>query len=99
MTGLSRTRSEEPVRTLTAPVRVSVPAAAAGWLFRRLWRVVVVVVTTPPALVGVLLIAVAVWLWQRSPQLMLLVLCLGVGLSIGWRIRWPATFCAGCGCR
>lgn len=92
MAALSRARSEEPVRTTTTPVRLSAPTAALGWLLRRLWRLLVVVVTTPPAMIGLLLILMAVWLWQLAPQLMLLVLCLGVGLSIGWRLRWPGSF-------
>jgi S-DNA-T family DNA segregation ATPase FtsK/SpoIIIE len=92
MAGLSRARSEEPVRLVAAPVRVSVPAAAAGWLVRHVWQVLVVVVTTPPALVGLLLLVAAVALWRLSPTVMLLLLALGAGLVVGWRVRFPAGF-------
>src|SRR3954468_13218750 len=92
MAGLSASRSDEPVRVSAAPVRVSVTAAATGWLFRRLWRVLVVVVTTPPAMAGLLLVVAAVALWRLSPPLMLLVLGLGAGLLVGWRLRFPAGF-------
>ncbi len=63
--GLSRTRSDEPVGLAAAPVRVSVAAAATGWLLRRGWRALVVVVTTPPAITGVLSVVAAVALARR----------------------------------
>ena len=92
MAALSRARSEVPVRLVAAPVRVSVPTAAAGWLVRHVWRVLMVVVTTPPAMVGLLLIVAAVALWRLSPAVMLLVMALGAGLVVGWRVRFPDGF-------
>ena len=62
---------------------------ASGWLVRRVWRLLVVTVSTPAALAGLVLVVVGVLLWSVSPLLMLSTVALGVGLLVGCRLVWP----------
>lgn len=89
MAGLSSIRSDEPVLLRTSTARVGAGAMAAGWLARRLWRLLVVTVATPAALAGLLLVIVSGLLWSVSPLLMWSMAALGIGLLVGCRLVWP----------
>lgn len=84
---------EQPVRTIAPAVRVSVWTVAAGWLARKLCRLIVLIVTTPAALLTLALAIAGVWVGHRfGPWPILAALVLTVAGLATWRVRWPAGF-------
>ncbi|MDN5805131.1 MAG: hypothetical protein L0H26_11195, partial [Microlunatus sp.] len=94
MTGPSTGRvDEQPVQTITQPVRLSVWAVAGGWIARKLWRLLVLIVTTPAALAGIAVTAAVVGVWHRfGPWPIIATVLLVAGGLVMWRMRWPAGF-------
>lgn len=71
---------DQPIRVIAQPVKLSVWAVAGGWLARKFWRALVIIVTTPAALATLTLIAATVAVWHRFgpwPIIIALVLVLG----------------------
>ena len=94
MPGLSPARSEQPVQVSNRPVRIGPGATVLGWLLRRSWRLVVLVVSTPPALAALLLLIGLGVLWRVSPVAVLVVVDVGLGLLVGCRLAWPGRWLA-----
>jgi S-DNA-T family DNA segregation ATPase FtsK/SpoIIIE len=91
--GLSMVRSDQPARLSAETIRVSLWAVLGLWLARRLARLVLLIVRSPSAVVGITVGTAAVAGWQLvHPALPLSML---VGLVAGlvvWRLRWPGSF-------
>src|SRR5687768_9876827 len=91
---LPRSRvDDQPVRTRARTVRLGVGAVALGWLLRTTARVVVVISTTPPALVTVAVLAGLVWLGLLTDVVVALTVAVfgQAGLIIWWR-QSPSSF-------
>ena len=94
MPGLSPARSEQPIQVSNRPVRIGPGATVLGWLLRRSWRLLVLIVSTPPALAALLVLIALMILWRVSPVLVLGLTDLGLGLLVACRIRWPRRWLA-----
>lgn len=94
MRGLSPARVErEPVRLVNETVRISVWAVLLGWLGRLLWRLLMLVLTSPSILAVLTVVAVTLAVWQTAgPVPVLAAAVLVAVVLIGWRIRWPGGF-------
>ncbi len=94
MRGLSGSRVErEPVRLVNETVRISLGAVLAGWLARRLWRLLVLILRSPGLLAVLTLIAVVLIVWHRfGPVPLVAAAVLFIAGLVGWRLRWPGSF-------
>ena len=93
MPGLSGGRDDPALLLRPQVVRVSLWAVLGLWLARRLFRLLLLIVRSPAAMIAITLTAAFVAGWQLvHPALPLGVVGgLVVGLVV-WRWRWPASF-------
>jgi S-DNA-T family DNA segregation ATPase FtsK/SpoIIIE len=94
MRALSSSRVDrEPVRIVNETVRISVWAVLLGWLARRLWRLLVLVLQSPSTLAILTVITIGLGIWHTFGPLPL-VAAAGVlaGVLCGWWVRWPDSF-------
>lgn len=94
MRALSGSRVErQPVRLVNETVRISMWAVLLGWLARRLFRLLVVVLRSPSILAVLTVIAITLAVWHSlGPVPVLVAAAVLVVASVGWRLRWPAGF-------
>jgi S-DNA-T family DNA segregation ATPase FtsK/SpoIIIE len=94
MRALSPSRVDrEPVRIVKETVRISVAAVLFGWLARRLWRLLMLVLQSPSTLAILTVIAIGLGVWHTFGPLPLLAAAgLIAGALVGWWVRWPASF-------
>jgi S-DNA-T family DNA segregation ATPase FtsK/SpoIIIE len=86
-------RSDQPARLYAETVRVSLWAVLGLWLARRLGRLIVLIVRSPSAVIGITITAAAVAGWQLvDPALPVSVVSvLATGL-LAWWMAWPVSF-------
>lgn len=83
----------DPVRVTTASVRLSVAEAVLGWGARRLIRLVLLLVTTPPALVALGVGVALSWLFQSRGATTAAVVAVALVLMLVlWGWWWPVGF-------
>lgn len=91
--GLSTGRDDAAVFLRPQTVRVSLWAVLGLWLARRLARLLLLIVRSPAAMIGLGLTAGIVAGWQLvHPALPLGVLGGLAAWLVGWRWRWPDSF-------
>lgn len=84
---------DRPVRAIVQPVKLSVWAVAGAWAARKLWRLVIMTMTTPAALVTMTLFVGLGTVWHHfGPGPIALAAALLGAVLTGWRLRWPAGF-------
>jgi hypothetical protein len=73
--GLSTVRSDQPARLYAQTIRVSLWAVLGLWLARRFGRLIVLIIRSPSAVIGITVTTAAVTGWQlMHPALPLSVL-------------------------
>lgn len=84
---------DDPVTLRPESVRVSVTLLLLGWLCRRVWRLLILILTSPAAIIAVLVLASAILVWRRhGPAPVAVALVLIVTVLTAWWLRWPAGF-------
>lgn len=93
MAGLSAGRDDLAVFLRPQVVRVSLWAVLGAWVARRLFRLLLLIVRSPAAMVGLVLVAAFVAGWRLMHPALPLGLLGGLlaGLVM-WRVRWPGSF-------
>ena len=94
MRALSSSRVErEPVRLVQESIRVSVWVVLFGWVAKRLWRLLVLVLRSPTilALLAVFVFAVVIGTYY-GPVPLLVADTVLAAILVMWRCRWPVSF-------
>jgi hypothetical protein len=65
--GLSMVRSDQPARLYAQTIRVSLWAVLGLWLARRLARLIVLIIRSPSAVIGITVTTAGVVGWQANP--------------------------------
>jgi S-DNA-T family DNA segregation ATPase FtsK/SpoIIIE len=86
-------RSDQPAQLYAQTVRVSLWAVVGLWLARRLVRLVLLIVRSPSAVIGIALVTAAVAGWQLVHWVLpvSVVAVVATGL-VGWWMAWPVSF-------
>ena len=92
MMGLSIVRSDQPARLYAQTIRVSLWAVLGLWLARRLARLLLLIVRSPSAVIGITLVAAGVAGWQLNPVIPPSVLAPLVAGLVAWHMSWPNSF-------
>ena len=91
--GLSMVRSDQPARLYAETIRVSLWAVLGLWLARRLGRLLLLIIRSPSAVVGITVVAAAVAGWQLvDPALPVSVVSVLVTGLVAWWMAWPVSF-------
>lgn len=90
---LSGVQADRPVRVVEGAVRVSVWAVLAGWMVRRLGRLLVGLLGSPAALLIVGHLVAVVLVWRRyGPVPMIVAVAAASLVLLVWAFRWPTSF-------
>ncbi|MDN5761653.1 MAG: hypothetical protein L0H41_04985, partial [Microlunatus sp.] len=93
MPGTGGVRVDEPYRLRADTIRLSVWAVLAGWILRRLGRLLLALVRSPALLAAIGLTCSTVWVFHLLGPVPVgaagVVLIL---IGLGWRWRWPDGF-------
>src|SRR5215210_7917488 len=90
--GLSMVRSDQPARLYAQTLRVSIWVVLGLWLARRLARLLILIVRSPTAVIGITLITAGIVGWQANPWILPSVVGpLAAGL-VAWWLQWPGSF-------
>ena len=91
--GLSIVRSDQPARLYAQTIRVSLWAVLGLWLARRLVRLLLLIIRSPSAVIGITVATAGVAGWQLvDPMLPISVVSIvGTGL-VAWWMAWPISF-------
>ena len=90
--GLSMVRSDQPARLYAQTIRVSIWAVFGLWLARRLVRLLVLIIRSPSAVIGIALVVLAVQGWQLNRAIPPSVVAALVAGLLAWHFSWPTSF-------